>query len=320
MTTRIKFGIVGLGVHGMRYANHLIKGDIPNACLTAVSRRGDEGRIFAEANSCLWFSDYTDLCKSDVDVVIICTPTSSHCEVAVKAASCGKHVIVEKPMASTTAECQQMIDAATQYSVKLTVAHTQRFDRITATFREEVQTMHPLLTASMTYRLEPPRKPRCGASWDSALYDLCSHLFDTLRYMTGQEFKSVRCQCDYEGELKHNFALVWITLSSGTEVKLEVSSLCRTRVGRLEALCPSHQIIGDCYNLTLHRVQAGGKLEAVDVPMKPMSLISVMLEMQRAVTSNTEPSITGLDGWKTVRALEACVESSKSDSRRIDLQ
>lgn len=68
------------------------------------------------------------LCEAkDVDLVVVATPHGLHAAHAVLAASHGKHILVEKPMATTVAECDQMIEAAEQAGVKLMVAHSRRF-------------------------------------------------------------------------------------------------------------------------------------------------------------------------------------------------
>lgn len=63
----------------------------------------------------------------DIDVVHICTPNNSHAELAVKALCAGKHVMVEKPMAITSAEAEAMIKAANENGKKLSVSHQLRF-------------------------------------------------------------------------------------------------------------------------------------------------------------------------------------------------
>ncbi|GLV13574.1 oxidoreductase [Alicyclobacillus hesperidum] len=72
--------------------------------------------------------DYHDLLmKSDIDLVSICTPPSTHAQIAVDFLTHGKHVLVEKPMASSLAECDAMLEAAHKSGKILSVVAQNRF-------------------------------------------------------------------------------------------------------------------------------------------------------------------------------------------------
>ena len=70
-----------------------------------------------------------DECLKQVDAVYIALPNTMHCEYAVRAARAGVHVLVEKPMAVTEEECEEMIRAARESGVKLMVAYRLHFER-----------------------------------------------------------------------------------------------------------------------------------------------------------------------------------------------
>lgn len=65
----------------------------------------------------------------DIDAFIIGTPPNLHAEHAESVASSGKHILCEKPMASTVKDCQRIIDACRKNKVKLQIAHMKRFMR-----------------------------------------------------------------------------------------------------------------------------------------------------------------------------------------------
>jgi len=68
-----------------------------------------------------------EVLAADIDVVIVATPTGSHPELTEQAARAGKHVLSEKPMALSLAECDRMNAACQEGGVKLAVGHTLRF-------------------------------------------------------------------------------------------------------------------------------------------------------------------------------------------------
>ena len=73
------------------------------------------------------FTDYRDMLASDLDLVSICTPTALHCRFTVDALTAGKHVLLEKPIATTVADAEEMIEAARQTGRRLLVGMTHRF-------------------------------------------------------------------------------------------------------------------------------------------------------------------------------------------------
>ena len=76
-------------------------------------------------NTC--YHDYNDLLSNPlVEGVIICLPTDLHLEATVAAAKAGKHILLEKPIANTREDADQIIDVVRSYGVKLSVGHVRR--------------------------------------------------------------------------------------------------------------------------------------------------------------------------------------------------
>jgi predicted dehydrogenase len=73
------------------------------------------------------FADYRDLLKLDIDAVDICTPNNLHTPMVLAALQAGKHVICEKPLATTVREVRQMGQLADKKKLKLMTAQHQRF-------------------------------------------------------------------------------------------------------------------------------------------------------------------------------------------------
>jgi predicted dehydrogenase len=125
----IRFGIVGPGMVGRVHAEALAR--IPGATLAAVagSRPGSErARGLAAAHGARLANDVEDLIGDpSLDAVILCTPHPLHAEQAIAAAGAGLHVIVEKPMALTAADCTAMIAAAEATGVLLSVISQRRW-------------------------------------------------------------------------------------------------------------------------------------------------------------------------------------------------
>jgi UDP-N-acetyl-2-amino-2-deoxyglucuronate dehydrogenase len=123
----IRFGIVGPGKVAWLHAAALAR--IEGARLVAVAGRSEERtRALAAAHGARTDTSLTEMIhRGGVDAVIVCTPHPLHAEQAVAAARAGLHVLVEKPMALTPAECDRMIEAAGTARVVLSVVSQRRW-------------------------------------------------------------------------------------------------------------------------------------------------------------------------------------------------
>jgi len=177
----IKVGLVGLGFIGRTHLTRYLESEM--ADLVAVAdlkieefRRGDSEIIsdprmpsLTMPEAVATFSTIDEMLeKVDLDMVDICLPTFLHAEATVKAAQAGRHVLCEKPMALTAAECQTMIDAARHNGVQLLIAQCVRFWPEYAYLRDvlDSQRLGRLLSLNMRRLAAPPLW-----SWQSWLLD-----------------------------------------------------------------------------------------------------------------------------------------------------
>ena len=120
-------GIIGLGKVAHTHAAALAS--LPRSHFVSVFTRNTARA--AEFAARYGVRPYTDLEQMLADpglqVVTVCTPHLLHAEQAIMAARAGKHVLVEKPMAITLADCDRMIEAAQAAGVKLGVISQRRF-------------------------------------------------------------------------------------------------------------------------------------------------------------------------------------------------
>lgn len=123
----LRFAIIGAGNIAGVHAEALKA--IPVARVTVIcSRTEARGRALAAACGAEWVADYREaVARADVDVVVVCTPSGTHGEVAVAAARAGRHVVVEKPLEVTVPRVDAIIDAARQAGVQLACVFPTRF-------------------------------------------------------------------------------------------------------------------------------------------------------------------------------------------------
>lgn len=129
--------------------------------------------------------------RTDIDAVIIATPTDTHASVAIAAMQAGKHVFVEKPLARTLADATAIIEAAHRYQRHLMTGHVVRY------FADYAQAHH-IVTSGGIGQPGVARTTRCGAfpgggrQWyadlprsGGVLLDLLVHDYDWLRWTFG---------------------------------------------------------------------------------------------------------------------------------------
>ena len=134
-----------------------------------------------------------------VDVVYVATPHGLHAAHACLALAHGKHVLVEKPMAVTLADCTAMIDAARRAQRHLVVGHSHSFDapilRAHALVRSgdygAVRMLHALYCTDYMYRARRPEEMRTDEG-GGVLFSQAAHQLDIVRLLGGGEVRTVR--------------------------------------------------------------------------------------------------------------------------------
>lgn len=137
--SKVKYAVIGLGWFGEKHCEALA--GLPNVELYALCTR-TESRLRAlaeEFNVKHIYTDYNELLANpEVEAVSITTMWDQHAEPALAALKAGKHVFLEKPMASTVAECQAIVDAANATDKAFMVGHICRFNPRYAAAKAEI--------------------------------------------------------------------------------------------------------------------------------------------------------------------------------------
>src|SRR5438094_2637137 len=129
----------------------------------------------------------------DVDIIYIVLPNGMHAEYTVRGHQAGKHVLSEKPMASTPAECQQMIDAARKANRKLMVAYRCSYEpynqeAIRIARQQELGPIQVIL-ADHGFNIGDPNQWRLNKklAGGGSLMDIGIYSLQAARYVTGEE-------------------------------------------------------------------------------------------------------------------------------------
>jgi len=130
-TREIKVGVIGYGGAYNMGRKHLE--EMRKAGMTPVAvAELDEARLAVAEQDFPGIETYTDVRKmlkqSDVNLITIITPHNTHAPLAVQCLSAGKHIVCEKPLAITTAECDRMIRTADKKKLMVSTYHNRHWD------------------------------------------------------------------------------------------------------------------------------------------------------------------------------------------------
>ncbi len=198
---KIKVVVAGLGFIGPAHIEALRR--LPNIEVTSISDIDPETAktkaiaLGIENHT----ADFDELISSDIDSVHICTPNNLHFSMAKKALLAGKHVICEKPLATTIAEAEELVAIATEKRLVNAVHFNIRYYpliRQMKIMREkgELGEVYSIIGSYLqdwlfyetdyNWRLEPEQSGK-----SRAIADIGSHLIDLLEYISGLEIVEV---------------------------------------------------------------------------------------------------------------------------------
>lgn len=221
---RLRIGVIGLGWFGEIHAETIA--GIPQLELAALCTRNADrlGALGQKFGVKKLSTDYHTLLKDpDIDAVSICTMWDQHTEPAVAALRAGKHVFLEKPIASSVADAQKIITAAEESSGILFIGHIVRFNPRYRMAHQAVQEGRVGKIVSMTSRRNIP------AAWTPTILEKIGpivgdaiHDTDIMLWMTGEPIVSAYAQTVSVRGLKYpDIAQVMYRFASGATATLE---------------------------------------------------------------------------------------------------
>ena len=277
-----------------------------------------------------------------VEGVVVCSPNALHAEHTVQAAQAGKHVLCEKPMATTIADAVRMVQACRAAGVTLGVAFNLRQHPAHIRAKEIVAAgaLGRIVVAQGQWAFgvrgrdgAPPRTP-LNQWWDtpdliggaSTMMGTGVHVVDLMRFVLGQEVTEVTAVTDGQRPDKplEQIACLTLRFSGGTLGQVTASRLLPDSrndfrlygiLGRLEG----HASLWEARQGRLEIVSETVN-EVADYPEALLpNYVAEIEDFQRAVVAGREPAATGVDGLRVVEATIAMIESARS-GRSVALQ
>ncbi len=345
----IRCAIVGHGNVAALYVRVLR--DLPGAVAVAVCGRDLERTThFADRNELLPFDNISAMIESArIDVVIVATPHPTHAEVAVAAMNQGAHVLVEKPMATSVADCDRMLSVASSVGVTLGVVSQRRFyapvQRVKHAIesgkigRPSLATLTLLGWRESAYYESRPWRGTWSGEGGGVLVNQAVHLLDLFLWFFGPidtvfgnwsninhpeievDDTAVAVVRGFDGRLGSIvvsnsqrpglYAHIHVHGDNGASIGVQTDSGPMFIAGATEAM---EAPITDTWSVpgaedTLRELQERDR-EAFDVTDPIMHYLGLQVQdFLNAVRENRPPLVTGLDGRSAVHLFEAIYRS-----------
>lgn len=319
----VGIGLIGLGRHGIRYAQHLLE-PLANARLVAVSRRDTAlGASFAVTHRVRFYRDYRELIADPrVQAVVVVTQPSLTRSICLEAVQAGKPLLIEKPLATTGSAAREMVRAAVSAQVPLMTAQTLRFEATVLAMKAELAAVGPPQYFVLTSRVEPRpevwREPTDYAG-RGVLLEIGIHLLDLVRFLTGEEVAEVRCELDRAAPGKpESRALVSLRTSTNLAGIVDVSRVTGGRISRAEWVGTGGQMIADWVQHSLRTVSSGNIVKERPLEYRP-TVAAVLQAFCNSLEHGTPMPVTGWDGQRAVEIADACYQSAETEAPvRVD--
>ena len=330
----VGWAVLGCGrVADRRIAPAILGAD--NAELVAFcSRSLDRASGYMERHEAeLAFDDLDEmLAEPSVEAVYVATPNALHVEGAVAALEAGKHVLVDKPLATTLDDARQIADAAQRARRTLSVMFQMRYhpanEQVKQMIEEGALGRLSVVRAQIGFWFAPAEVWRHDVelAGGGPGMDLAPHAIDLLRSLAGDvtavQATTANVQFHYNVE---DLALATLWFASGAMGRLDVSYCTHEYGGGVEVHGSeaSAVIDGSLQQIGGYRIwYRRGK------PDEPAQIVegrtsncyeAAIEEFSDAVLQGRQPAITATDGLRNLEVIEAMYESARTE-RRVSLE
>ena len=304
----VNVGVIGVGAmgenhvrvyHKMEEANLMGVSDVSERALKKIEKKyGAKG-----------YTDYCELLANpEIEVVSVCVPTTFHHAVVMEAIKHKKHVLVEKPIAFTLTEAEEMIAAAKEAGVILATGHVERFIPAVLKAKELIDDgVIGDIVSAFAKRVGPlpPRIKDVGVSIDLAIHDL-----DIMNYLFEEEITQVygTMNSSFDDSEFEDHAEIMVSFDNESTGIIEVNWLTPYKRRELE-LTGTAGIISVDY--IQQSIEVFGKFAQDIEIVHEEPLKGELKSFLNSVVEEKEPVITGEDGLKALKMVIAANKSSK---------
>jgi len=303
----LRVGVIGAGVMGANHARVL--SGLPDVQLVGVADPDAQHRDFVTGIlKCSGVADLDALLQLGVEAVTIAAPTHLHRDLAVACASRGIHMLVEKPVASTVEEGQDIVAAARRAGVTLMIGHVERFNPAVIAIKEAIRGEDILSIGITRVGPFPPRMSNVGVVIDLAVHDI-----DLIRWFTDSEIVEVQPQVSSAVAEREDIALLQFRTASGVLAHINTNWLTPFQARNVTVATRGKYVQGDL--LTRQVTECFGFQPDGAYSMRHVSvghdepLRAELTAFLKAVRDGSPAAVTGEEGVASLEIAIRCLES-----------
>lgn len=315
MADPVRVAVIGVGAMGGNHAR--IFASLPEAELVAVAD-SDSARLdeLSSGRSLRAYQDYRRLLAEErLDAVSIAVPTRLHAEIALACIERGLPVLVEKPLAASVDDGEQVRSAAEASGVPVMVGHVERFN-------PAVLELARRLRAGAVGRVYQARARRIGPFFPrerdvGVVYDLATHDIDVLRLLFGCEIDHVQAEVVRGVRTEFDDAVAGLLrFEDGAIAVLEANWLTPVKMRELSIFGERGMCAVDYIAQTLRSYaalpDAESEPEEISFPDPGEApLRTELAAFMRVARGEASPAVTAADGIAAMRVADALVESAR---------
>jgi len=297
----VKVGVAGVGSLGINHAR--IYSELPGCELVGIydtdTKRAAEVAAQYNTSACASLDELI----SRIDAASIVVPTHLHFDVASQMIRQGKHLLVEKPITSTTSEAEELVRMAQEYNIVLQVGHIERFNPVME-YLEKAARNPKFIEAHRLAPFPPPREgthPR-GTEVNVVL-DLMIHDIEVILHLVRSPVKEVRAVGVPVLSGSEDIANVRLEFENGCVANITASRISPERMRKIRVF------VEDAYISLDYQKQAGEiyrktekGIEGEDVPIqKGEPLANELSAFVECVASQGLPKVSGVHAAEALK-------------------
>lgn len=305
--SNVRIGIVGLGGIAQKVYLPFLSTENNWSLSGAYSPTESKRKKICNSYRINEFSNLSNLIENS-DAIFVNSSTNSHFEIVSQALKKGKDVYVDKPLASSLDESEQLVELSIKNNRKLMVGFNRRFAPMYVQAKKNIHTDISLIRIEK-YRVDSIRPE----NFEITMLDDYIHLVDTARWL-GEPTNGVNGSIKVTDKNELIFAQHNYESTNNTDIFIDMHRKAGTNLERLELITDS--ALFRVNNIDTMEIERNGKIETILSPawqtiIKRKGFEDAILHFIDSIEGNINPIVDGIEGLKTQKLLNDIIKQMK---------